>query len=90
MVVYVLCIMLMRILNLLSRDKLDNCMPQVLGTLLLICISNHRFSGFSVHPVAKPARQFSHAMQILNHYHYLFLQKLIVFTVCKHENICIV
>ena len=24
-------------------------------------------------PVAKPVRQFSHAMQILNHYHYSFL-----------------
>ena len=37
---------------------------------------------------AKPARLFSHAMQILNHYHHSFLLKLIVFTVCKHENIC--
>ena len=24
-------------------------------------------------PVAKPARQFGHAMQIINHYHYSFL-----------------
>jgi hypothetical protein len=39
--------------------------------------------------VAKPARQFGHAMQILNHYHYSFLQKLIVFTVYGHGNICI-
>ena len=39
--------------------------------------------------VAKPARQFGYAMQILNHYHYSFLYKLIVFTVYEHGNICI-
>ena len=32
--------------------------------------------------VAKPARQSSHAKQISNH-------QLIVFTICKHKNICI-
>ena len=35
--------------------------------------------------VVKPARQFSHAMQISGHYHYLSLQKFIVFTVYEHE-----
>ena len=39
--------------------------------------------------MAKPARQFDHAMQILNHYHYSFLSKWIVFTVYEHGNICI-
>ena len=39
--------------------------------------------------VAKPARQFGHAMHNLNHYHYSFLPKLIVFTVYEHGNICI-
>ena len=41
------------------------------------------------HAVAKPTRRFSHAMQILNHCHYSFLKKFIVFTVDKHENSCI-
>ena len=31
----------------------------------------------------KPALQFSHAKQIVNH-HYLFLLKLITYAVCKH------
>ena len=37
--------------------------------------------------VARSARQLNHAMQILNHHHYSFLWKLIVSTVCKHDNI---
>jgi hypothetical protein len=37
--------------------------------------------------VAKPAREFSHAMQILNHHSFLY--KLIVFPVYEHGNICI-
>jgi hypothetical protein len=37
--------------------------------------------------VAKPARQFGHAMQILNHHSFLY--KMIVFTVYEHGNICI-
>jgi hypothetical protein len=41
--------------------------------------------GDGLKTVAKPARQFGHAMQILN---YSFLQKLIVFTVYEHGNIC--
>jgi hypothetical protein len=39
--------------------------------------------------VGQPARQFSPAMQIQNYYHHSFLQKLIVFTVNDHENICL-
>ena len=39
--------------------------------------------------VAKSAQHVSHAMQIVNHYHYSFLSKLIVFTGCKHANNCI-
>ena len=35
--------------------------------------------------IAKPAQQFDYAMQILSHYHHLFLWKLIVFMVCKHK-----
>ena len=31
-------------------------------------------------------RQFSPAMQILNYYHYSYLQKLIVCTVNEHKN----
>ena len=42
-----------------------------------------------VQPVAQPARQFSPAMQILDSYHYSFLQKLNVNTVNEHKNICI-
>ena len=38
----------------------------------------------TVYTVAKPARQFGHAMQISNH-HYSFLYNLIVFTVCEHR-----
>ena len=39
--------------------------------------------------VAKPARKFGHAMQILNHYHYSFLQKFIVSSAFEPENISI-
>ena len=39
--------------------------------------------------VAQLAQQFSPARQISNHYHYLYLYKLIVFTLNEYENICI-
>ena len=40
--------------------------------------------------IVKLARQFNRTMQILNHCHYSFHQKLLItFTVCKHQNICI-
>ena len=39
--------------------------------------------------MVQPAQQFSPAIQILDYYHYLFLQKLIVSIVNEHENICI-
>jgi hypothetical protein len=58
---------------------------------LLINISHIQYWLFAtfLQSVAKPARQFGHAMQILNHYHYSFLYKLIVFTVYEQGNICI-
>jgi hypothetical protein len=53
------------------------------------CLATVGFEPTTFGTVAKPARQFGHAMQILNHYHYSFLYKLIVFTVYEHGNICI-
>jgi hypothetical protein len=58
--------------------------PFVFVWLFVIRLHRHRAD-----PVAKPARQFGHAMQITNCYHYSFLYKLIVFMVNEHGNICI-
>jgi hypothetical protein len=67
------------------------CFKKVYITAMISCYLLEEINSYSVWqlPVAKPAHQFGHAMQILNYYHYSFLYKLIVFTVYEHGNICI-
>ena len=50
---------------------------------------SEELQGKQVVLVAKPARRFSPALQILSNYHYSFLQKFIVFTVNEHQKISI-